>query len=459
MEDGSAASRPKRRCSSRSKQSAAPSAVHYVGYVEEDETPEAIMKKFEELDKVMAAGQTEASTTKPASDTEGEIPEQPEPSYSADHGLTDDQLMEVFKQTSIFNVKSALANNQNLMQNETAEDEQQEFFSDSDISDTEEWDYLRGFWSDEDDTSYGDHWKKLKKLKNKGTHIRQRGGSYAKPRQHIVTHYNAATQALIRRKVKVIDKDALYHVKVPNPLPLSWGRTVKPYEPAADRQLPTATSAAAEANAENVDSSNGQHASTSYQEEEDLLDVDFKKLSQPFQAVLINPGWSGMQSNWSESDPGPRLAALPLPKLCPVGFVFIWAEKEHISIVIKQMYKWGYQYVENLTWVYLDANNTILTTPSDYAQKSHLTLFIFRKEDKGKDIELRHQRNPDVTFDCIQALEGQAKGIPDETFVAIETLLPTGKGKFLELWAARNVQRPGWTHIVEVSIKYKCLPT
>jgi len=27
-----------------------------VGYVEEDETPEAIMKKFEELDKVHAAG-------------------------------------------------------------------------------------------------------------------------------------------------------------------------------------------------------------------------------------------------------------------------------------------------------------------------------------------------------------------------------------------------------------------
>lgn len=99
--------------------------------------------------QVMAAGQTEASTSKPASDTEGEMSEQPEPSLSARHGLTDDQLMEVFKQTSIFNVKSALANNQNLMQNETAEDPQQEFFSDSDISDTEEWDYLRGFWSGE----------------------------------------------------------------------------------------------------------------------------------------------------------------------------------------------------------------------------------------------------------------------------------------------------------------------
>lgn len=31
---------------------AMPSATHYVGYVEEDETPEMIMKKFEELEKV-----------------------------------------------------------------------------------------------------------------------------------------------------------------------------------------------------------------------------------------------------------------------------------------------------------------------------------------------------------------------------------------------------------------------
>ena len=53
----------------------------------------------------------------------------------------------MFKQTSIFNVKSALANNQNLMQNETEEDQEHVFFSDSDISDTDEWDYLRGFWS------------------------------------------------------------------------------------------------------------------------------------------------------------------------------------------------------------------------------------------------------------------------------------------------------------------------
>ena len=42
--------RPRRHCASR--RTAAPSAVHYVGYVEDDETPEMIMKKFEELEKV-----------------------------------------------------------------------------------------------------------------------------------------------------------------------------------------------------------------------------------------------------------------------------------------------------------------------------------------------------------------------------------------------------------------------
>ena len=78
-----------------------------------------------------------------------------------------------------------------------------------------------------------------------------------------------------------------WSLQVPNPLPLSWGRTVKPYEPPGVRQCPAATSAA---NAENFDSSNGQQASTSYLEEQDLLDADFSKVKQPFQAVLINPG-------------------------------------------------------------------------------------------------------------------------------------------------------------------------
>jgi hypothetical protein len=46
--------RPKRRCAARKL--AVPSAAHYVGYVEDEETPEMIMRKFEELDRVVQAG-------------------------------------------------------------------------------------------------------------------------------------------------------------------------------------------------------------------------------------------------------------------------------------------------------------------------------------------------------------------------------------------------------------------
>jgi hypothetical protein len=45
--------RPKRRCVATKAQ--APSAVHYVGYVEDAETPEMIMKKFEQLERIQRA--------------------------------------------------------------------------------------------------------------------------------------------------------------------------------------------------------------------------------------------------------------------------------------------------------------------------------------------------------------------------------------------------------------------
>ena len=46
---------------------------------------------------------------------------------------------------------------------------------------------------------------------------------------------------------------------------------------------------------------------------------------------------------------------------------------------------------------------------------------------------------------------GQVVGVPEEAFYAIETLLPTGKGKFLELWAHYRAQRPGWAHVAEAA--------
>ena len=54
--------------------------------------------------------------------------------------------LQVFKQTSIFNVKSALANNHNLVAGPTGDGEDL-LPSDDELSDSEGWQYLRSFWS------------------------------------------------------------------------------------------------------------------------------------------------------------------------------------------------------------------------------------------------------------------------------------------------------------------------
>lgn len=96
------------------------------------------------------------------------------------------------------------------------------------------------------------------------------------------------------------------------------------------------------------------------------------------QGLLINPGWEIPGATGAAAVAG--LTKLPLPRLCPVGFVFIWVDKQHIAPVVKQMSRWGFVYIENLTWVLTHANHSILRLPSAYAQRSHLTLFLFRKE-------------------------------------------------------------------------------
>lgn len=138
-----------------------------------------------------------------------------------------------------------------------------------------------------------------------------------------------------------------------------------------------------------------------------------------------------------------------------------------IAEVVTLLDKWGFSYVENLTWVHMAPNNTVVAAPSLYARRSHLSLFIFRKAgthsishtaalrfcshtiivriDKhlyfalarckapldfkvriwqaqalrhslwhageGKDIELRHQRNPDVLFDSVRREQGALQGM------------------------------------------------
>ena len=139
-----------------------------------------------------------------------------------------------------------------------------------------------------------------------------------------------------------------------------------------------------------------------------------------------------------------KLERLPLPRLCPDGFVFVWIPKTLLQRVWRIIKGWGFVYVENLTWIELCPNHRIQAKTDDRALLpfSHATLYIFRRG--GKNIEIKHQRSSDVVFD----VSGRDR-VPKDVYKAIETMLPSSAGKLLELWSPSRACRPGWVHVYE----------
>ena len=80
--------------------------------------------------------------------------------------------------------------------------------------------------------------------------------------------------------------------------------------------------------------------------------MDTTQLGTDFLGVLINPPWH------AHVTPA-HLAALRLDRVCPLGFIFVWVEKEVLSEVMDVFAKASYQYVENLTWVQMTPANRV----------------------------------------------------------------------------------------------------
>lgn len=135
----------------------------------------------------------------------------------------------------------------------------------------------------------------------------------------------------------------------------------------------------------------------------------------------------------------------------------MWVEKEVLSPVVDVLARARFVYVENLTWVHLRPNNRCAAGGAAVTARSHRTLLLFRRDTRefprGKDIELRHQRSPDVDAAVVYAGADGRLLTPEAAYAAIETLLPQGytpgqRGRFLELWAHQEIKRPGWTHVL-----------
>ncbi|KAJ1981115.1 hypothetical protein H4R34_002191, partial [Dimargaris verticillata] len=427
----------------RQKPKAKVSTAHYVGYVEDEESVEAIMKKFEELERIQSqiahrvpdtVAETSATAMEASSsqateptvlgdamdmtnteadadidgqgkDTTAMLPPSGTTiimglvqSDAAPAPLTQEQLEEVFKQTSGFTLKSASMSMEDYedpewWRIEMADGATNEFY--------EEDDYIAiddSFWDEEF-----------------GTAPKKRGRRVAVPREReprrprhdkesIIQRYRVMQVKLqdkhgnhffIRKRVSTVDPSLPTYVRIPAaPIPRSW---VFQIQERIDQMmaLPSTRQIAT-----------------------DVLQTDLLSLGKRFQAVYMDPPLL-----LPGEAPAPhkitleQLATLPIGDLTPNGFLFIWVEKELLPDIIRIAEAWKFKYVENFCWIKKRVNNQIACLPSAYFRKSKLTLLIFRKVHNALainskfsvwsvgEIDIRHQRSPDSLFDFIKPTE------------------------------------------------------
>lgn len=77
--------------------------------------------------------------------------------------------------------------------------------------------------------------------------------------------------------MRIVDKDALVQIKIPYPLPLSWGRTVKPYVPTSVGEAQQDTRA----------DTNGAEPCSREIEQDSILAMDWSALPKDFQASWL----------------------------------------------------------------------------------------------------------------------------------------------------------------------------
>ncbi|KAK9761102.1 hypothetical protein K7432_014236 [Basidiobolus ranarum] len=430
-----------RRTRRRPRQNA--SAAHYVGYVEDNESVEAIMKKFEELEKIQTeiakskAHQTvnEVETVDVSSDIASgasEVVVTDLPETKIEQGLTEEQLEEVFKQTSVFTVKS-VGTNEDIDAVDDLEIWRMEMVNGDTAEFEEEDDYLAvddDFWDEE----FGTVRKRGKRTGERRSRLDKESILQRYRIMHVRLQDRNGNFFMVKKKVSAIDPSLPTYVKIPAvPIPRSWVHTILEKR-VIDNAIP---------------------GSRYY--EKNIVSLKLPVLGKQFQVIYMDPPL--LLPN-EEPSPGKitleQLAALEISQIVPVGFLFVWIEKEYLPDIVQIADKWGFKYVENFCWIKKNINNQIACQPSAYFRKSKLSLLIFRKEG---DIELRHQRNPDCVFDFIKPLtEGEiTERKPEFIYNVIETMLPTALyseenpngEKMLELWAKKNTRRQGWTTVVD----------
>ncbi|KAJ2609961.1 hypothetical protein H4S08_003826 [Coemansia sp. RSA 1365] len=466
---------------------------YYVGYVEDDESVDAIMKKFEELERIekefsakkKSAADVSTSSiadTLPEStssaippdstqngsdavqnDVDSEIrdghTEHKSKEQSIEGGMSLELLEEVFKRTSAFTVRGAMMDDFDL-----------EVMDDIELWEAEAADNVLAEWEEEedyvalhlDDDALDDEFGVILPRRRYQRHdTAKRSGPKLSSRDQIIQRYKYMQVRVqdrhghtffVSRKVNAVDPSLPTYVRIPpNPISRSWVKHIRPLSydtESTPSSLITGVLCPKSAPdwAQRIETDN-------------TLGFDYSKFDRTFQCVYMDPPLLLPEES---SKPGffaiTELATIPVNKLLvPGAFLFTWCEKELIPDMCEIAEKtWGLKYVENFCWVRQQTNNQIARLKSPFFCRSKVTLLIFRGEG---NLEMRHQRSPDSVFDFTKPrLPGDLNDRkPEFAYTVIETLLPRAicakeepvPNRLLQLWMPADSHRKNWTTIAQ----------
>ncbi|KAJ2008723.1 hypothetical protein H4R26_000042 [Coemansia thaxteri] len=467
---------------------------YYVGYVEDDESVDAIMKKFEELDKIEkefsakkkvdagaasssildASGSTGASPDgngglienvkdedAAGSASEAAIAEQAAAAAS-ENSMSLELLEEVFKRTSAFTVRGAMMEDFDLEAMDDIELWEAEAGDSIPIEWEEEEDYITLNLDDDAlDDEFGVTAPRRRYMKREPT---KKGGPKVSSRDQILQRYKYMQVRIqdrhghtffVSRKVNAVDPSLPTYVRIPPiPIPRAWVKHIRPLIQGAESTPRNVISGVL---LPSTEPKWARRIAT-----DATLDFDFSIFERTFQCVYMDPP---LLLPGEQPKPGyfniSRLTAIPVHKmLVPGAFLFTWCEKELLPDMCGVAEReWGLKYVENFCWVRQQTNNHIAKLPSSYFRRSKVTLLIFRREG---DLEMRHQRSPDSVFDFTKPpMAGDLNDRkPEFAYTVIETLLPRAlctaelpePNRLVQLWMPADCHRTHWTTIVQKAI-------
>ncbi|KAG0350076.1 hypothetical protein BG005_010371 [Podila minutissima] len=165
-----------------------------------------------------------------------------------------------------------------------------------------------------------------------------------------------------------------------------------------------------------------------------------------FDVILMDPPWQlathaptrGVAIAYQQL-PDICIEELPVPKLSSNGFIFIWVINNKYARAFDLMRKWGYSYVDDITWVKQTVNRRMAKGHGYYLQHAKETCLVGKK---GQDPpNCRHSIGSDVIF---SERRGQSQK-PEELYELIEELVP--HGRYLEIFGRKNNLRDYWVTV------------